>query len=514
MKRRIHGILFCLLFAALLPALVAAQQVSLTILHTNDTHGHLLPFSYPDIAEAGSDLSKLPVRNDIGGIARRATMVKQIKAEVEPRGGTVWRVDAGDFTDGTSFSTEYHGEADVEAMNAAGYTFGTIGNHELNTPFATLKKLISLAKFPLLCANLTDKATGQSLVHPSEIRHLGELSIGIFGLTTPSASGYPAAKDGLVIANEIETARKMADTLRHEANIVILISHAGDKIDKEIAKAVPDIDVIIGGHSHTRIQDVWPIYRSDVLLPYSVNGTIIVQAFQWGGELGRLDLLFVKDDRGVWQVDRYRSRLLTVESKYQEDEAVAAVVARYWKPIAARYGEVIGQAAADFVELSQDKANYNLVADAVRETYGTEIGLENLGGVRAPLVKGDITLEGLTQLDPFSNTVVTFKITGRKLKDILLLSKPAVSGIRYKLESGQLVEATIGGKPVIDNQVYSGTSNSYMAGTALKGIEVVDTGKVRLNVVMDYIRKKGTVRPLYDGRRVVPDQKEEARSGK
>jgi 5'-nucleotidase/UDP-sugar diphosphatase len=492
----------CLMGLIVLPALGAAQQVSLTIFHTNDTHGHLLPFSLPATDE-GSEFTGLKERRDIGGIARRAALVKSLRVELERRGAVVWLVDAGDFTDGTSFSTVYQGKADVEAMNAAGYTFGTIGNHELNVPLATLKKLISLAKFPFLCANLTENATGKPLVPPSAIKQLGQLKVGVFGLTTPSASSYPAAKDQLTIANEIETARRMAETLRREADIVILISHAGEGVDEQIAEKVPDIDVIIGGHSHTRLPIGWFFPRSDTLEPRSVNGTIIVQACPWGGELGRLDLLFDKDEHGVWQVGRYRERLIPITKDIVEDEAVAAVVARYWKPISTRYGEVIGQAAADFVQRRDDLAQYNLVADAVRETYGTEIGLENTGGVRAPLVKGNITLEDLTQMDPFKNTVVTFKIAGRQLKDILLKNKPAVSGIHYKLERGQLSEVTVGGKPVSDAQVYTGVSNSFMAGTALKGIEVADTKKVRLEVLIEYIRKKGTVRPVYDGRRII-----------
>jgi len=502
--KSIKWLALCLLGLILLPALGAAQQVSLTIFHTNDTHGHLLPFSYPATDE-GSELAGLKERRDIGGIARRAALVKRLRVELERRGAAVWLVDAGDFTDGTSFSTEYHGEADVEAMNTAGYTFGTIGNHELNAPLATLKKLISLAKFPFLCANLTENATGKPLVPPSVIKQLGQLKIGVFGLTTASASSYPAAKDQLTIANEIGTARRMAETLRREADIVILISHAGTRVDEQIVEKVPGIDVIIGGHSHTRLPVGRFFPRSDNLEQRSVNGTIIVQAFQWGGELGRLDLLFDKDERGVWRVGDYRERLIPITKDIVEDEAVAAVVARYWKPISARYGEIIGQAAADFVQRGDDLAQYNLVADAVREIYGTEIGLENMGGVRAPLVKGNITLEDLTQMDPFDNTIVTFKITGGQLKDILLKNKPAVSGIHYKIEGGQLSEATVGGKAVSDARVYTGVSNSYMAGTALKGIEVADTKKVRFEVLVEYIRKRGTVRPVYDGRRIILD---------
>lgn len=505
MKRSISRFFLCLLCLVFLPGLVVGQQVSLTILHTNDTHSHLLPFSYPSVAPPGSEVAALKVRMDIGGIARRATLVKRLRDELEHRGTTVWLVDAGDFYEGTPFSSEYHGEADIDAMNATGYTFGTIGNHELDIPLAMLKKLIGQAKFPLLCANLTENATGKTLVRPFEIRQVGQMKIGIFGLTTPSASGYPAAKEGLTIANEIETARKMTDTLRREANIIVLISHAGEQVDQKIAQSVPGIDIIVGGHSHTRLPEGEFIWRSDVLEKYTVNGTIIVQAYQWGGELGRLDLLFDKDERGVWRVERYRERLIPVTSEYPDDPAVAAIVDRYWKPIAARYGEVVGQAAADFVERGDDLAPYSLVADAVRETYGTEIELENMGGVRAPITKGNITLANLIEMDPFNNTVVTFKVTGRQLKDILLRNRPAVSGLRYRLEAGQLAEVTVAGKPVVDYQVYTGASNSYLAGTALKGISFVDTGKIRLNVLIDYIRKKGSVRPSYDGRRVILD---------
>lgn len=503
MKRRFNRFVLGLLFLFVLPALALAQQASLTILHTNDTHGHLMPFSYPSIVAPGSEIAALKVRQNIGGIARRSTLAKRLRDELERRGTTVWLVDAGDFSDGTPFSTEYHGEADIAAMNAVGYTFGTIGNHELNNPLSTLKKLLGLFRYPVLCANLAETATGKPLVRESEIRTLGQLKIGIFGLTTREAAGYPAAKEGLTIAGEIDAARRMANALHREAGIVILISHAGEQVDEQIAAAAPGIDVIVGGHSHTRLPVGELMWHSDELKPKEVNGTIIAQAHQRGGELGRLDLLFDKDERGAWHVDRYRARLIPVTPDIPEDEAVAAIVARYWKPIAARYGEIIGQAAGDFSDRGDDLAEYNLVADAVREVLGTQIELENMGGIRAPLIKGNITRADLVDLDPFNNTVVTFQITGRQLKEILAKNRPAVSGIRYRMENGQLTEATVGGQPVDDKRVYTGATNSYFAGVALKGIEVADTGKLRLDVVIQHIRKKGTVLPSYDGRRVI-----------
>ena len=182
---------------------------------------------------------------------------------------------------------------------------------------------------------------------------------------------------------------------------------------------------------------------------------------------------------------------------------MASVVERYWKPIAARYGKIIGQAAADFMERGDDLANYNLVADSVRQTYGAEIDLENMGGVRAPLLKGTITLENLADMDPFDNTVVTFRVSGRMLKTILETSRPAVSGLRYRIENNTLTSVTVGGQPLREDRVYTGTTNSYFARTALKEIETRDTGKQRLEVLKEYIRKTGTVRPVFDGRRVI-----------
>src|SRR3990172_5802449 len=108
----------------------AGQHVSLPILHTNDTHGRLLPFSYPDSAAGGLALQGLRTHQDIGGIARRSTLIQRIREELSARGTAVWVVDAGDFSDGTPFSIEYNGEADIAAMNAAGYDLGTLGNHE------------------------------------------------------------------------------------------------------------------------------------------------------------------------------------------------------------------------------------------------------------------------------------------------------------------------------------------------------------------------------------------------
>jgi 5'-nucleotidase / UDP-sugar diphosphatase len=153
-------------------AIAFAQQVSLTILHTNDTHGRLMSFSYPTVATPGSEFADVLVRTNIGGIARRATLAKRLREELGRQGTTVWMMHAGDFSDGTPFSIEYHGEADAAAMNAAGYDFGTLGNHEFNNPLPRLKSIIKMFHYPVLCANVTDNSTGALFLPAYEIRDL------------------------------------------------------------------------------------------------------------------------------------------------------------------------------------------------------------------------------------------------------------------------------------------------------------------------------------------------------
>ena len=255
------------LLALLLPAGAHAQSsiARLTILHTNDTHGHLLPFSYPTIVPAGSDIERLSARRDIGGIARRAALVQKIRTEQKGRGIPVWFVDIGDFSDGTPFSTEYRGEADVAAMNAAGYDFSTFGNHEFNSPLAQLQKLLRSTKHPVLLANAVDRVTKKPLGETWQVAQIGSLRVGLFGLVTRESATYPAAREGVDILDEISTAKSIVETLRRQADVIVLLSHAGEGTDQTLAAEVPGIDVIVGGHSHSRMPIGQLVWRGDDL---------------------------------------------------------------------------------------------------------------------------------------------------------------------------------------------------------------------------------------------------------
>ncbi|HWD40292.1 MAG TPA: bifunctional UDP-sugar hydrolase/5'-nucleotidase [Fimbriimonas sp.] len=485
---------------ALLGAISLAQDVKLTILHTNDTHGHLLPYSYPDVFNPGSDLALLKDRHDIGGAARRSTLVHEIRAE---KGHETLLIDAGDICDGTPLSVEYHGDADVAAMNAIGYDFACPGNHEFNNTLDQVRHLQEEAKFPMVSANTVD-AGGRSVYPRYVIRQVGGVWIAVFGLLTYDAHTYPAAKQGLRMEQPIDAARELVPELRKKADIVIAVTHIGVDEDEKLAAEVPGIDVIVGGHSHTLLSKPVLIPHLGDKTPNSIHGTLVVQDFQWAGTLGRLDLTLHHQPAGGWTVSKYMGSLLPVTKSVPEDPSVVQVVSKFWDPIAAKYGVVVGQADGDFAEKGSDLAEYNLVCDAVREQIGVDFDIENMGGVRATLPKGPVTFGDLATVDPFGDKIVTFHATGKQIKAILVKEMPPVSGIRYTVDDGKLTSATIDDKPIEDDRVYFGATNDYYAKFILKGIaDQTVTNKPRLETTIAYIRKHATIRPCYDGRRVI-----------
>lgn len=474
----------------------------LTILHTNDIHGHLLPFSYPENFDPQSPLASMTHRTNIGGVARRATLIRQQREAVQPYPALV--IDAGDYMDGTPFSLEFLGEADVATMNACGYDFATLGNHEFSNTLDQVLRLVQMSHFKTVCANLRYRDTGAPLVPPYVITQVGELRVALFGLVMTDTQNYRGARERVEVTNPFEVARQLVPQLRQQADVVILISHLGIGDDERLAREVPGIDVIVGGHSHTRLAEPRFIEWQQKA-PVNLGGTVIVQAHQWGGELGRLDLLFWRNiDTNRLEIVGYKGQLIPVTAEIPECPNTKRVLDRYWKRIAGKYGRIVGEATDDFVQRGDDLAHYYLVSDAVRSMMGVDFDLQNMFGIRIELAKGPISYYDLARMMPFGNTIVRFEITGRDLKRLLAEQRPTVSGIRYRTQNRQLVEATINGQPIEDERIYKGTTNSYFADRALKplGIAYVDTGKVLLDVVADYIRKQRRVSPSYDGRRV------------
>ena len=475
--RRFFAVLAVLLILSSM-ACADSRYVRLTILHTNDTHSHLLPFSYPSTGAL-----QLPAYKDIGGIARRATLIKQIKASHEP----VIVMDAGDIIDGSPFSVEFQGEADFAAVNAAGYEVAVTGNHEYSNSIQDFLKRVKQAQFPVLGANVF-KADGTPFLTPYILFNEDGVRIAVLGLVTPNT--YKAVKEGnLTIKDPIEVAKEWVPKLRAQADAVICLTHIGFGVDQQLAAQVPGIDVIIGGHSHTRVEKPILVKHAPDNDPFSIDGTVIAQDFQWGGDLGEVDLTFRKGDSG-WSLMTYDGRLMPITSAIPEDRYTRDVVEKYHKKIAGKYDTVIGQATADFIA----QAPANMVCDALRETYNADFCIQ--GGVRTDLVEGPITMGDIAMLFPFNNQVMTFQATGAQIKAVCLKSKPAVSGIKYRIAGDKLVSAEIGAKLIDDAKVYSGVTYSFFAEYEIpKEITMTDLKATVRDVIVKYIREKKTISP-------------------
>ncbi|MDQ3191714.1 MAG: metallophosphatase [Bacteroidota bacterium] len=262
-------------------AFAKKEIVKLTILHTNDVHSHIDPFPDND-----------PKFGGLGGVARRASLVKKIRNEEE----NVLLLDAGDIFQGTPYFNLYGGELELKLMSQMGYDASTIGNHDFDNGLEGLEKMLPHAKFPLICSNYDFSNTiMKDKTIPYKIFNKDGLKIGIFGLGIELAGLVDKKLYGeTVYMDPMQYAAKMSFLLKHELNcdLVICLSHLGFKYnsnkisDVTLAKKSKNIDLIIGGHTHSFLDNPL-VYRN------SDNQEVVVSQVGWAGiRLGRIDFFF------------------------------------------------------------------------------------------------------------------------------------------------------------------------------------------------------------------------------
>lgn len=249
---------FCSFVAAMLA--IAANGQPLVIMHTNDTHSQIDPYTYK------GDVN-------VGGFLRREAAIREIRAE----NPVTLLLDAGDFSQGTPYFNFFHGYVEVRLMNAMGYDAATLGNHEFDNGTAALAARLKTADFPVVCANyrFDDKKLAK-VVKPYVIVERGGRRIGIFGLGV-NLDGYVAPQNarGVTYLDPVETARNMVAELKaRDCDLIVCLSHVGVDTTKkdndyEIARQVPEIDVIIGGHTHEEINP--PVVVGDTRICQMTN---------------------------------------------------------------------------------------------------------------------------------------------------------------------------------------------------------------------------------------------------
>ncbi len=246
-----NKLLLLAIFFVALSVSAAAKTKQILILHTNDTHSCVMPLkpTLKDTLVAGR-----------GGFLRRAEMIRQ---ERKTNPGLLL-LDSGDFSQGSPYYSMFMGDVEIELMNKMGYDAATIGNHEFDYGLENMARIFKMASFPIVCANYDFSGTClEKIVKPYTIIRRDGLKIGIFGIA-PQLEGLVSLKNcvGVKYLNPIDKAQEMADLLKNKekCDLVICLSHlgwgSGGESDKAMMSKTRNIDIVLGGHSHTHFKEM------------------------------------------------------------------------------------------------------------------------------------------------------------------------------------------------------------------------------------------------------------------
>ncbi len=463
----------------------------ITILHTNDNHSRLLPFDKPGVG------------NDIGGMARRYEYFKSVKAE----NPNTLILDAGDIFQGTPFYTFFKGEADLRAYTLCGYDAVGFGNHDPDDGFENLFKQLEKTGFPMLCCNVFSERDNRPVFQPFKIFDRGGIKIAVIGAIGKDAWNLISNKfrKGYIHYDEAILVSELARNLRRRADIIVLLSHSGYEADLALAKKLPGVDVIVGSHSHTLLKEPVLVKNGSSNGP---GGTIVVQAFECGIYVGKLDLFMGPDSR----VARYESGLKPIDSKIAANKKslISKLIDGYNSEIKGRISEKIGDCETTMTNnadmlLGIDIPLGSYCADAILKSSGCDAAIINSTTLRDSMPAGKITIETILKILPFDNTVVVFEMKGADISEMMNYIAAnfgknesfQYAGITFTLDMKNKAarDVKIGGTAVSADKVYKIGTLSYIAEGNLAGdilfkdaVSKKDTGKVMRDTIIDFIR--------------------------
>lgn len=482
----------------------------LVVLHTNDHHGHPLKFPHGRVQNAG-------------GLPARASLIQEIRKQ----NPNVLLLDAGDLNTGRSESNLFKAMPDLDGYNYLAYDAMALGNHEFDNPLSVLRHQMDYARFPLLSSNLRTK-DGAPFAQPYILKSYPGFKVAIFGLTLKEASilATPGNVQDLVFEDEIDTAKALVPRLKQEADLVIGLTHLGifdspRHGSRHLASQVSGIDVIVDGHTHTRLE-------SPIIVKDPTGGeSIIVQAWKWGLVLGRLDLWI----RGG-KVKDYRFQAIPInldnvqkdeKSEIPEDPALLKLLQPYADEAEARLSSVIGALGTPLssnAAREKEAAAGNLVADSMQwfaARWGCDFAVINGGSIRHDLPAGPVSLKSIYDMLPFENSIFLITLKGSEVLRVFdfMAAIPAGSGAfpQFSREVNVVLDRTarkvvrvlIKGEPIDANRSYRIATNSYLAegGDGYKVFlgarERFDTSALQQPVLIEYIRLMG-LSPKVEGR--------------
>lgn len=446
------------------------RVVKIIILHTNDIHGRAWPFKRLD-------------GKRVGGYAAQAHLVSKIRKEAEKERAAFLLLSSGDVNTGVPESDFSEARPDFEAMKAISYDAMVVGNHDFDRGYELLNKQFSWAKFPFLGANIRLRKTGKPLF-PGHLKiEKKGIRFGIIGVTTDELPRLILTGNSkkLIVDDSIQAAKREVSKVKDQgSDVLIALSHLGISAtglslhrhipndDRKLAHSIPEIDLIIGGHSHTFLEE-----------GLKEGKTLIAQAGYRGEFLGRVEMLWDLEGRRVLNS---KAELIEVDPSQGEDPLVKSIVEPYRERYEKELGEIVFETKKPILG-QRNQTNTlelplgNLICDALRSETKTDIAFFNSGGLRSSLPEGPVKKRDVLEAFPFKNQVSTGSLKGSEV--VALLNDGLrggdfsggvlqVSGLSYEISHGKVVRVLVGGKPISEKATYSFSTNSYVASSGDK----------------------------------------------
>jgi 5'-nucleotidase/UDP-sugar diphosphatase len=514
----------------------ALADYELNILHINDFHSRIESINKFDSTCSAEDEGK---GECFGGAARLFTAINETRAALA--GKNVLLLNAGDNFQGSLFYTMYKGSVEAEMLNFMRFDAMTVGNHEFDDSEDALAPFLEKVHFPVVTANVMAGFNSKikDKIRPSIVITVGGQKIGIVGAVTNDTPEIATPGPNIMIGvDEAAIKDEVAKIKAEGVNKIIALTHVGYPRDLEVIAKIPDVDVVVGGHTHTLLsntdKDAAGPYPTMVDNPggYKVP---VVQAGQYSKYLGDLNVVF--DDNGV--VKSAKGDPILVDAKFKPDAGIATRIAELAKPIEELKGKVIGESAE---AIDGDRKNCrakecamgNLVAEAMLDRVkdqGVTIAIQNGGGVRASIDAGPVTMGEVLTVLPFQNSVATFQVTGADLSAALEngLSQledgggrfPQVAGMKYSFDPKKPAGNRVISVEVMDNgkmvaldpaKTYNVVTNNYVRGGgdgykvfAEKAKNAYDFGPSLEDTTAAYLEKNSPYKPFTDGRITIVD---------
>lgn len=454
------------------PAMVAEKLV---ILHTNDTHSLIDPND-----------------KDLGGVLRRKALFDSVRA-ADPN---VILVDAGDAVQGTLYFKFFHGDVEYPVMNMLGYDIRILGNHEFDNGLEELARYWKDVKATSLSANYDFTGTPlEGMFDPWCIREVDGHKIGFIGINIdPESLIAQANYDGMGFRDVIATANETAAFLKKQegCDLVVAVTHIGyvkeneKTTDVDLARASRDIDIIIGGHSHTLIDPDNPEQYPSLVPNAEGRGVLVTQTGKSGLNVGRIEIDLDRLDAGKTDGRDFGYSLIPVDSRLDRlgtDTTLRAFIDHYRAKVDSVNSRPVAIAATDMSNNDRTGAFPNwtadyaldfgrMIADSLRragnDVADVDLGLMNVGGIRSSWDRGIITEGDVLSTFPFSNHMVLTAVPGRDLIRTMEIVAPkggeCVSyGVSVVTDSLGHTQVTLDGKPVDPDREYVVSTIDYVA---------------------------------------------------